>query len=147
MVSCGSLTVNGGGKFNHNPTAYNSLTLLQNLGPFNPAQLHKNFVSGDLYSDYIDLTSAIIMDHTGTYTLSVVNNYSGVSFAWTELNSSNSHLQYIIGQAMIPLASGSLSFTLTNTSAASVPIPASALLLGSGLESLFSITSKKRKTI
>lgn len=143
--SCGSTPVNGGGRFSHTAAPYNSLTLLPNAGPFNQAQVHKTLVSGGLYSYYIDLTSTITLDHTQTYALSVVNNYSSLPFDWALSNTSGSHLQYIIGQAMFLRASGNMAFTLTNTSASAVPIPASAWLLGSGVISLFGFAHKRKK--
>jgi hypothetical protein len=118
---------------------------LPNLGPFSQAQVHKTLVSGNLYSYYIDLTSTITLDSTKTYALSVVNSYTSLPFSWALSNTSGSHLQYVVGQAMFLRAPGDMAFTLTNTAVSAVPVPASVWVFGTGLLSLLGV-SRKRKT-
>ena len=143
--SCGATQVNGGGTFSHSLTAYNSLTLLPNLGPFSQTDVHKTLVSNkdNLYSYYIDLTSNLTLDPAKTYALSVVNNFSSLPFNWALSNTGGNHLQYVVGQSMFLPAPGGLAFTLTDTSVSAVPVPASAWLLGSGLVYLLSIARKR----
>ncbi|MGD0959898.1 MAG: VPLPA-CTERM sorting domain-containing protein [Methylomonas sp.] len=139
--SCGATQVNGGGTFNHTATPQNSVTLLPNAGPFSQAQVHETLVSGNLYSYYIDLSSPVTLDHTQTYALSIVNNYSSAPFNWELSNTAGSHVQFNVGQAMFLSGPGTMAFTLTNTAA--VPVPASAWLLGSGLVYLLGIARKR----
>ena len=141
--SCGATQVNGGGTFSHSLTAYNSLTLLPNQGPFSQPDVHKTIVSGSLYSYYIDLTSSLTLDPAKTYALSVVNNFSSSPFNWALSNTGGTHLQFIIGQAQFLPAPGGLAFTLTDTSVNAIPLPASAWLLGSGLVYFLSIARKR----
>ncbi|WP_446809135.1 VPLPA-CTERM sorting domain-containing protein [Methylomonas sp. 2BW1-5-20] len=135
--SCGANWVGTNGKFSN--------SLLPNPGPFSQAQIHKTLVSGNLYSYYIDLASSLTLDHTSLYALSVVNNYTATPFSWSESNiGSGSHLDYIVGRASFLRASGSLAFTLTDTTASAVPLPASAWLLSSGLVCLLGFSRKAR---
>jgi hypothetical protein len=142
--SCGLTPVGGGGTFTHSLiTPGNSLTLLPNPGPFSQAQVHKTWVSGSgassLYSYSVDLPSMVTLNPaagTGGYGISIVNNYGSAPFGWaTAIGNSNSHLVYtmtVAGYKVLPSA-GDLAFSLTDTTAAAVPEPASALILSAGL--------------
>jgi len=149
-ISCNASPVGGGGTFSNNPfivnNHLNSTPLLPNPGPFTQGQVHETLVSGSLYSYYIDLISSVTLDHTQPYfAISIVNNYTQNKFNWASSNASGSYVKYNIGQAMFLAGAGSMAFTLTNTNASAVPLPASAWLLGSGLLYLFGMQRKSRK--
>jgi len=136
--SCGINWVDTDGHFTN--------SLLPNPGPFHQAQVHKTQVSGNLYSYYIDLTSMLTLDHTSTYyAISVVNNYSSSPFMWAGSDTGiGSHYRYIRGNPIVQNAPGNLAFTLTDTTAPEVPLPAAAWLLGSGLVMLPGFARKRR---
>ena len=149
-VSCNASPVGGSGTFSNSPfivnNYLNSAPLLPDQGPFTQGQVHETQVSAGLYSYYIDLSSAITLDHTQPYfALSIVNNYTQDKFNWASSNASGSYVKYNIGQAMFLAGAGSMAFTLTNTAVSAVPLPASFWLLGSGLVCLFSVNRQGKK--
>lgn len=124
--SCGVNFVQTDGTFTSN--------LLPDTGPYNQRQLNKTILGGDLYAYSIDLSTGLRLG-AGSYALSVVNNYSALPFQWAgSANGLGSHVQYIVGQARVLRAPGSLAFALTNTSA--VPEPSIWLMLTAGMAGL-----------
>ncbi len=150
--SCNASPVGGSGTFAHNSiNPGNGPTLLPNPGPFSQAQVHKTWVSGSgassLYAYSIDLPSKVSLNAGGGYAISIVNNYTSAPFAWaTATGNSNSNLVYTAAYAgyMFLPSPGDLAFSLTDTSAAAVPEPASALTLGAGLLAL--LAGLRRRT-
>jgi len=136
--ACGTFQVSGSGTFSNN--------LLPSSGPYSQAQTHKTSLGGGLYSYYIDLPSKVTLDSTQLQWLSIVNNYSAAPFSWAGSNTGiGSHAHYIVGQAMVLAAPGSLAFTLTDTTAP-VPLPAAAWLFGSAIAGL-SIIGRRRQSL
>jgi hypothetical protein len=142
--SCNATPVGGSGTFAHNSiTPGNGPTLLPNPGPFSQAQVHKTWVSGSgangLYAYSIDLPSHVTLNAGAGYGISIVNNYTSAPFAWAMASGyGDKHLVYTMTYAayMFLPSSGDLAFSLTDTSAAAVPEPGSALTLGAGLLAL-----------
>ena len=133
--SCGLDIVNGDGTFTHSPNGINGATLLPNPGPFNQNDVHRTFLSGNLYAYYIDLGSSISLNISTIYALSVVNNYSTAPFGWaTSTTQGTSQFIYGGGSRVVRGGSPGLAFTLTNTTV--VPLPSATWLFLTGLMGL-----------
>ncbi|MEW5787959.1 MAG: PEPxxWA-CTERM sorting domain-containing protein [Pseudomonadota bacterium] len=114
---------------------------------FSQAEVHKTLLSGNTYSYYIDLPTAITLDGSSPYyALSIVNNYTSKPFQWSAASSGlGSHLYFIVGQAMVLSTSGNLAFTLTDTMAVPVPEPETYALLIAGLGMVGAAVRRRRK--
>jgi hypothetical protein len=133
--SCGVNMVQTDGTFSSN--------LLSSPGPFSQAEIHKSLVGGSVYSYYIDLASPVTLSASSAYAISVVNNYSSMSFLWSGSNTgSGRYVQYVIGQAIVLPAPGNVAFALTNTAA--VPEPASFWMIVSGLAAILALAKRRR---
>lgn len=151
--SCNASPVGGSGTFTHNSiNPGNGPTLLPNPGPFSQAQVHKTWVSGSgagsLYAYSIDLPSKVTLTSGGGYGISIVNNYSSAPFGWALASGfGNKHLVYTMTYAsyMFLPSPGDLAFSLTDTTAAAVPEPASALMFGAGLLAL--LVGRRRREL
>ena len=122
--SCGLSFVQTDGGFATN--------MLTSPGPFSGASVTKTALASNLFSYSIDLPSALKLQAGNSYGFSVVNNYSALPFYWAaSASGSGTHINYVVGRAIVLPASGNLAFALTS-SAAAAPEPAdwSLVILG-----------------
>ncbi len=97
---------------------------LLTTSPFSGTSVTKTALSASLFSYSFTLPTAVTITAGSGYGFSVVNNYTSSPFLWEgSFAGPGTHLNYVVGRAIVLRAPGSLAFSLTSTGSPPPPPP------------------------